>query len=157
MCAKHITYANVEQRWTLAHTLPIATVQKIINEVLAAKPETGADPQATPMSFAKETRDLLIECCVEFITMLTSEANDIAEKDAKKTIACEHVTKALEELGFAEYVPELNTVQDSFKTSQAVSVVNQGYYTKSTRLIRADRLAKRNSRRSSRAACRTKS
>ena len=72
------------------------------------------------MSFAKETRDLLIECCVEFITMLSSEANEIAEKDAKKTIACEHITKALQELGFGEYVPELLEVADSFKTSQVV-------------------------------------
>ena len=96
-------------------------MQKIINEVLAAQSAAGEGVGQT-MSFAKETRDLLIECCVEFITMLSSEANDIAEKDAKKTIACEHITKALEELGFSEYVPELLTVADSFKTSQQVSV-----------------------------------
>ncbi|PSK55822.1 negative cofactor 2 complex subunit beta [Elsinoe australis] len=90
-------------------SLPKATVQKIINEVLAS--DTG-------MSFAKESRDLLIECCVEFITMISSEANEIAEKDAKKTIACEHITKALEELGFAEYVPDLLEVAQQFKTQQ---------------------------------------
>lgn len=70
------------------------------------------------MTFAKETRDLLIDCCVEFITMLSSEANDIAEKEAKKTIACEHITKALEELGFGEYVPEVVSVAEGFKTTQ---------------------------------------
>lgn len=89
-----------------------ATVQKIITEVLAG--DAG-------MSFAKETRDLLIECCVEFITMISSEANEIAEKDAKKTIACEHIVKALEELGFNEYVPDLLEVAQSFKNQQAVS------------------------------------
>lgn len=73
------------------------------------------------MSFAKETRDLLIECCVEFITMISTEANEIAEKDAKKTIACEHITKALEDLGFGEYVQEIMAVADQFKTSQVVS------------------------------------
>ena len=52
--------------------------------------------------------------------MISTEANEIAEKDAKKTIACEHITKALEELGFGEYVPELLSVADQFKTSQAV-------------------------------------
>lgn len=72
------------------------------------------------MSFAKESRDLLIECCVEFITMISSEANEIAEKDAKKTIACEHITKALEELGFSEYVPDLLEVAQQFKTQQVV-------------------------------------
>jgi len=70
------------------------------------------------MTFAKDSRDLLIECCVEFITMISSEANEIAEKDAKKTIACEHITKALEELGFGEYVPDLLEVAGSFKQSQ---------------------------------------
>ena len=110
------SYASDER----AKTLPIATVQKIINEVLAANPGATGDSQTQTMTFAKETRDLLIECCVEFITMLSSEANDIAEKDAKKTIACEHITKALQELDFGEYVPELLSVADSFKTSQVV-------------------------------------
>ncbi|KAM0703243.1 hypothetical protein Q7P35_009181 [Cladosporium inversicolor] len=96
-------------------TLPAATVQKIINEVLASK---AAAEDAQSMSFAKETRDLLIECCVEFITMISTEANEIAEKDAKKTIACEHITKALEELGFGEYVQEIMAVADSFKNNQ---------------------------------------
>ncbi|KAK8194208.1 negative cofactor 2 transcription regulator complex subunit ncb2 [Zalaria obscura] len=90
-------------------SLPKATVQKIITEILAN--ESG-------MTFAKDSRDLLIECCVEFITMISSEANEIAEKDAKKTIACEHITKALEELGFNEYVPDLLEVAQSFKNAQ---------------------------------------
>ena len=87
-------------------------MQKIINEVLAH--DSG-------MAFARETRDLLIECCVEFITMVSSEANEISEKEAKKTIACEHITKALQELGFAEYVPDLLEVAQQFKTQQVVS------------------------------------
>jgi histone H3/H4 len=100
-------------------SLPAATVQKIINEVLATNPSLN-DGQGGGMSFAKETRDVLIDCCVEFITMLSSEANDIAEKDAKKTIACEHITKALQELDFGEYVPELLKQADSFKSAAAV-------------------------------------
>ena len=109
-----------------AKTLPTATVQKIINEVLAspsilALTGDGAAASSATMTFAKETRDLLIECCVEFITMLSSEANEIAEKEAKKTIACEHITKALEELGFGEYVPECQAVAGNFKTTQVVS------------------------------------
>ncbi|WPG99764.1 Hypothetical protein R9X50_00258300 [Acrodontium crateriforme] len=112
-------------------SLPKATVQKIITEVLTSLAASGGPPgtsgassdaaageKSQAMSFAKETRDLLIECCVEFITMLSSEANEIAEKDAKKTIACEHITKALQELGFSEYVPQLLEVADSFRTSQ---------------------------------------
>lgn len=103
--------------------LPKATVQKIINEVLTSR--AGGD-NSQAMSFAKETRDLLIECCVEFITMISTEANDIAEKDAKKTIACEHITKALQDLGYGEYVPELERVAGEFKTSQVVSTLRVG-------------------------------
>ncbi|KAL8691335.1 MAG: hypothetical protein Q9218_003421 [Villophora microphyllina] len=76
-------------------SLPKATVQKIITEIL--QPSPG-------VTFAKDARDLLIDCCVEFITLISSEANEIAEKEAKKTIATEHIDKALRELGFPEYV-----------------------------------------------------
>ncbi|KAF1352410.1 histone-fold-containing protein [Delphinella strobiligena] len=101
-------------------SLPRATVQKIIGEILAPQPPNpNAVVNYDGMTFAKDSRDLLIECCVEFITMISSEANEIAEKDAKKTIACEHITKALEELGFAEYVPDLLEVAQQFKQTQA--------------------------------------
>ncbi|GAB7364592.1 hypothetical protein MBLNU230_g5398t1 [Neophaeotheca triangularis] len=98
-------------------SLPKATVSKIVSEILSAP--TNTENNTTPsMNFAKETRDLLIECCVEFITMISAEANEIAEKDAKKTIACEHITKALEDLGFGEYVGEVLRVADGFKSTQ---------------------------------------
>ena len=72
------------------------------------------------VTFSKESRDLLIDCCVEFITLISSEANEIAEKDAKKTIACEHVTAALEQLGYPDYVPEILKVAQDHKVQQAV-------------------------------------
>lgn len=112
-CCRHDILTSTNTR------LPVATVQKIISEVLTTNPALK-DPNSN-LTFAKETRDVLIECCVEFITMLSSEANEIAEKDAKKTIACEHITKALEELGFGEYVPELQRVAEEFRSAAAVS------------------------------------
>jgi histone H3/H4 len=90
-------------------SLPKATVQKIVQDILATEPG---------MTFAKDSRDLLIECCVEFITLISSEANEIAEKDAKKTIACEHVKAALEELDFGEYVPAILDVAADYKKTQ---------------------------------------
>ncbi|KAI9785421.1 MAG: hypothetical protein M1816_000436 [Peltula sp. TS41687] len=89
--------------------LPKATVQKIISEILGSN---------SGQSFTKDARDLLIECCVEFITLISSEANEIAEKGAKKTIAPEHVTKALEDLGFGDYVPEVLEVVNEHKEQQ---------------------------------------
>lgn len=52
--------------------------------------------------------------------MISAEANEISEKDAKKTIACEHITKALEDLGFSDYVPGILEVAQQFKTQQVV-------------------------------------
>lgn len=89
-----------------------ATVQKIVTEIL---------PPANGVAFSKEARDLLIECCVEFITLVSSEANEISEKEAKKTIACDHITKALEQLGFSDYVPAVLEAASEHKEQQKVS------------------------------------
>ncbi|KAI9887669.1 MAG: hypothetical protein M1823_000533 [Watsoniomyces obsoletus] len=89
--------------------MPLATVQKIINEIL---------PPSEGLTFGRDARDLLIECCVEFITLISSEANEIAEKEAKKTIACEHVTKALEDLGFGRYVPAVLEAVNEHREAQ---------------------------------------
>ena len=72
------------------------------------------------VAFAKEARDLLIECCVEFITLISSEANEISEKEAKKTIACDHITKALEQLGFTDCVPAVVEAAQEHKEVQKV-------------------------------------
>jgi down-regulator of transcription 1 len=89
-----------------------ATVQKIVSEIL---------PPSAGVAFAKEARDLLIECCVEFITLISSEANEISEKEAKKTIACDHITKALEQLGFTDMVPAVLEAAAEHKEVQKVS------------------------------------
>ncbi|KAI1140959.1 histone-fold-containing protein [Hypoxylon sp. FL0543] len=92
-------------------SLPKATVQKIVSEIL---------PASSGVSFSKEARDLLIECCVEFITLVSSEANEISEKEAKKTIACDHITKALETLGFSDYIPAVLEAAAQHKETQKV-------------------------------------
>lgn len=56
-----------------------------------------------------------MECCVEFITLISSEANDISEKEAKKTIACEHVERALRDLGFGDYIQDVLAVAEEHK------------------------------------------
>lgn len=93
----------------------IATVQKIVTEIL---------PPSSGLAFGKDARDLLIECCVEFITLISSEANEISEKESKKTIACEHITKALEQLGFGEYVPDIMEVASEHKEQLKVCILS---------------------------------
>lgn len=87
----------------------VATVQKIISEIISPD-----------LTFSRETRDALIECCIEFIMILSTESNDIAEKDSKKTIASEHVLEALETLGFYDYIEPIKKVIQEHKETQRV-------------------------------------
>ena len=91
-------------------------MQKILSEIL---------PPSDGLTTSKDFRDYLTESCVEFITLVASEANEISEKDAKKTIAPEHVTAALKELGFPEYIAPVQDAADDFKKQQAVYIVNR--------------------------------
>lgn len=85
-------------------SLPKATVQKIISEILPSD-----------IAIAKEAREAITECSIEFIMILSTQLNDIAEKEAKKTIAPDHVVKALEELGFQNYLEIVNKILDEHK------------------------------------------
>ncbi|EIM21217.1 histone-fold-containing protein [Wallemia mellicola] len=90
-------------------TLPKATAEKLIKEMLP--PE---------LTVAKETRDLLIECCVEFIHLVSSEANEACEQDSKKTISPEHVVSALKTLGFETYLKDMEEVLRDHKAQAKV-------------------------------------
>ncbi|KAF8505509.1 histone-fold-containing protein [Russula emetica] len=88
-------------------SLPKATVAKMITELLP-----------NDVACAKETRDLIIECCVEFIHLISSEANEICEQDSKKTIAPEHIIGALKRLGFETFTEEVEDVLKDHKQQQ---------------------------------------
>jgi len=109
------------------------------------------------MTFAKDSRDLLIECCVEFITLISSEANEIAEKDAKKTIACEHVKAALEELDFGDYVPAILDVAQDYKKQQQVPLAPLTALPHAVPDLTCARTARRSRPRSNRVASATRS
>jgi hypothetical protein len=51
----------------------------------------------------------------EFIHLISSESNEVCEKESKKTISGEHVIGALKNLGFDDYVQEM---QDLLKEHQ---------------------------------------
>ncbi|KAI0751413.1 histone-fold-containing protein [Daedaleopsis nitida] len=88
-------------------SLPKATVTKMIAELLP-----------NDITCAKETRDLVIECCVEFIHLISSEANEICEQESKKTIAPEHIISALKRLGFESFTAEVESVLKDHKQQQ---------------------------------------
>ncbi|EPT02860.1 hypothetical protein FOMPIDRAFT_1117353 [Fomitopsis schrenkii] len=99
-------------------SLPKATVAKMItgtrSRFLCARHQL-LPPE---VSCAKETRDLVIECCVEFIHLISSEANEICEKESKKTIAPEHIISALKHLGFESFTEEVVDVLKDHKQQQ---------------------------------------
>lgn len=81
-------------------TLPKATIDKIISEVLKKK------------HIQKDVKELVGLSVLEFIHLITSEANDLCEKDNKKTITHEHVYSAFENLGYKHYIEECEGVYE---------------------------------------------
>ena len=64
---------------------------------------------------AGATMDIMIECCTEFIQLVTSEANEICTADNKATMNPEHIIKALQQLEFSEFEGELTQLLEQFK------------------------------------------
>ncbi|BGP55684.1 negative cofactor 2 transcription regulator complex subunit ncb2 [Rhodotorula sphaerocarpa] len=85
--------------------LPKATVHKLVQELLPAG-----------FTATKEVKDLMVDCCkgeslpLKFLLTVASEANEICEKDSKKTMSPEHIVSALKELGFEEFVAGVEEV-----------------------------------------------
>lgn len=79
-------------------TLPRASINKMIKELVPS------------VRVAFESRELILNCCTEFIHLLSSEANEICNQSNKKTINAEHVLGALDRLGFSDYTIEAETV-----------------------------------------------
>ncbi|XP_068643738.1 protein Dr1 homolog isoform X2 [Aristolochia californica] len=84
--------------------LHLATMFKIIKEMLPPD-----------VRVARDAQDLLVECCVEFINLISSESNEVCSREEKRTIAPEHVLKALEVLGFGEYIEEVYAAYEQHK------------------------------------------
>lgn len=64
---------------------------------------------------ANESRELIMNCCTEFIHLISSEANEICKQNNKKTINADHVLIALEQLGFPDYKHDANAVLNDCK------------------------------------------
>jgi down-regulator of transcription 1 len=63
------------------------------------------------INLSKDTHNLILACAVEFLHMLTFQANEICQKESRSGfIGLQHVVKACEQLGFHEYVCEIEAV-----------------------------------------------
>eukprot|EP01119_Soliformovum_irregulare_P025936 TRINITY_DN9737_c0_g1_i2.p1 TRINITY_DN9737_c0_g1~~TRINITY_DN9737_c0_g1_i2.p1 ORF type:complete len:141 (+),score=45.62 TRINITY_DN9737_c0_g1_i2:76-498(+) len=83
-------------------SLPRATVVRLMKQY------AGDD-----VRFSPATIDLIVDCCVEFIHILTSASNEICASEKKVQIKPDHLIKALESLGFSNYVEDVRKVYDS--------------------------------------------
>lgn len=73
-------------------TLPISNISRLMKKALPR--------QAKVSSSAK---DLIQSCCIEFISFLTSEANDRCLAEKRKTINGDDILFSMKSLGFDEY------------------------------------------------------
>lgn len=84
-------------------TIPRAAMNKLIKELVP------------DIRVANESRELILQCCSEFIRLITNEANAICEEQQKKTMSAEHVFEALEKLGLSAYRSEAEMVATDCK------------------------------------------
>jgi histone H3/H4 len=88
--------------------IPKATLAKLISSIL---------PKG--VSMAKDAKDMIGEFSLEFVHLLSSEANIISEKQEKKMILSDHVIAALKSLGFDDFVSAVTEEVELFqKTSK---------------------------------------
>lgn len=68
---------------------------------------------------ANESRELILNCCTEFIHLISSEANEICNQKNKKTISADHILDALDKLGFNDFKRDAVNVLNDCKQAAA--------------------------------------
>ncbi|KAJ4977051.1 hypothetical protein NE237_002157 [Protea cynaroides] len=84
--------------------MPIANVIRIMRKMLPSHAKISDD--------AKET---VQECVSEFISFITSEANDRCQREQRKTITAEDVLWAMSKLGFDDYIEPLTVYLQRYR------------------------------------------
>ncbi|GAB4820817.1 hypothetical protein N2152v2_007863 [Parachlorella kessleri] len=85
-------------------SLPKSTLQKTIKDLLPAD-----------MRVAGDAVDLLVQCCNEFVHLVSTQANEVSEHEKRSTINPEHIVRALEQLGFTSYLGDVSGVWEEWK------------------------------------------
>lgn len=68
-------------------SIPRAALNKMIKELIPN------------IRVANDARELILNCCTEFIHLVSSEANEICNKQSKKTISPEHIIAGKQRIG----------------------------------------------------------
>ena len=94
--------------------LPLANIGRIIKNNL---------PKDVKLS--KSSKETLQECVSEFISFITSEANDKCNLEKRKIIKGEDIIYALNNLDFEKYCPILEIYLKKYKQSQSNNNANE--------------------------------
>ncbi|XP_062580475.1 protein Dr1-like [Saccostrea cucullata] len=95
-------------------SIPRAALNKMIKELIPN------------IRVANDARELILNCCTEFIHLVSSEANEICNKQSKKTISPEHIIAALDHLGFGNYKEDAEAVLEEIKAVAAIYIYIRG-------------------------------
>ena len=87
--------------------MPIANVIRIMRRVLPTHAKIADD--------AKET---VQECVSEYISFVTSEANERCQQEQRKTITAEDILWAMSKLGFDDYVQPLSLYLQRYREAE---------------------------------------
>jgi hypothetical protein len=68
------------------------------------------------LNLREDTHDLIQACALEFIQLLTFQANEICQRENRNGfLGLQHIVRACQELGFQEYVCEIEAVSAVFE------------------------------------------
>jgi DNA polymerase epsilon subunit 3 len=90
--------------------LPKALIKRIVKVKLADKADIGDDDGKRDFQVNKDALSALSQATKVFITYVTSAAHDICRENNRTTVAPQDVAKALEELAFDEFIPDLQDI-----------------------------------------------
>ncbi|MCO5615120.1 hypothetical protein L7F22_069409 [Adiantum nelumboides] len=84
--------------------MPVANVIRMMRKVLPAHAK-----------IADDAKDTIQECVSEFISFITSEANDRCQREQRRTITAEDIMWAMFKLGFDDYIEPLSLYLQRFR------------------------------------------
>ncbi|EPB70304.1 hypothetical protein ANCCEY_10606 [Ancylostoma ceylanicum] len=90
--------------------LPIANVARVMKRMI---PSSG--------KIAKDAKECVQECVSEFISFITSEANDKCLSEKRKTISADDLLEAITNMGFDNYVAPLQLFLERYRAAHKLS------------------------------------
>lgn len=86
------------------NSLPKSTVDRFINGCLPKQ-----------ITVTKDAKEMFSNSLLEFLKLISLESTSICEKEKKKTIAFEHLIKALENKGFGDFIETCKEAQNDYE------------------------------------------